>query len=142
MRRVLIVNHDEELVLLLKLELGEILPDVAVNTATSLTYAVELARTRQPDLVVLGVDGWSTEARAVYHSLERALQPQPIFILVGHQPSLQRVRDLPAVSHLSRPVKVRAFREALHRVSMESVVREDVRSEADVRSHEAEGRTR
>ena len=56
LRRLLLATADEELALLLQLEIGDLLPDLAVNTAAAIPEALALAKVRRPDVVMFGLD--------------------------------------------------------------------------------------
>ena len=126
MRRVLIVNHDEELMMLLKLEIGELRRNVGVDLACSLPAALELARSRLPDLVILGVDNWPAGSRRVYRALHDILGDATGFILVGQAAALQQHHGQPVLAYLTRPVKLGPFRAALAKSASRGAVREEV----------------
>jgi len=131
-QRVLIVNHDEELMLLLKLEIGELRRNVGVDLACSLPAALELARSRHPDLVILGVDNWPEGSRRVLRSLRQLLGTNARFILVGYPAALQQHHDQPVVAFLSRPVQLAPFRAAFGKATLQEAVREDVRGPGEL----------
>lgn len=131
MQRVLIVNHDEELMLLLKLEIGELRRNVGVDLASSLPAALELARTRLPDLVILGVDHWPEGSRRVYRALHQVLGDGTGFVLVGYPAALQVHHDQSALAYLTRPVKLGPFRAALAKAASRGTVYEEVRAPSE-----------
>ena len=113
--------------MLLKLEIGELRRNVGVDLACSLPAALELARTRLPDLVILGVDNWPEGSRRAFRLLHNILGDASGFILVGQPAALQPHHDQPVLAHLTRPVKLGAFRLALSKASSRGAIREEVR---------------
>jgi len=127
MHRILVVNHDEELLLLLKLEIAELRHDFGVDIARYLPAALELARTRRPGLIVLGVEGWAEGARKAYQRLRNVCGHETRFVLLGQATVLQQYRHLSAVAYLTRPVRLAHLRQALAHAEDHGLVREDVR---------------
>lgn len=134
MHRVLLVNHDEELLMLLKLEISELRRDLSVDIACYLPAALQLVRVHHPEIVVLGIDGWPEGPRKIYNTFVQALRPDARFVLVGQAALLQQYRDLPAAAYLPRPINLASFRQALAKAEQHGLTREEVRPPSNRRA--------
>ncbi len=112
--------------MLLKLELSELRPDLGFDVARYLPAALALARSRHPEVVVLGIDGWPEGARRIYRCLQQIAGEKVEFVLVGRPELLLQYHDLPALARLSRPVKLPELRAAIAQAGQSRVIREDV----------------
>ena len=128
--RLLLVTGDEELALLLQLEIGDLMPEVSTNIACGLAEALALAKLRQPDVILFGID---TPGDGGALRLLADARPGVRFILMGRAPAAHH--DQPGVvGHLTIPVALSDLRAALADASDERI-REDVdagvRTDAD-----------
>jgi len=113
MARILIVEDDESLILMLEIALRPLHHEVI--RCLSGTDAVPMMRARQPDLVLLDLMMPATSGNSVLAEIraDDTLRATPVIVLSAHPKGETIAVEAGADVFLSKPVDIRTFRETV-----------------------------